>query len=123
VSSLAGPTHLALDPPSDDSKPIGQLLIAARRREGSLSFGRASMRRGVLLGRDDRCEANAVLDEGHLSRVHALLIMIGDALFAIDTGSTNGLWRSEERISSAEMLPGQPLTMSQRAHFEWRPIH
>ena len=44
--------------------------------------------------RYDRCESNAntVLTDPSISRVHLLLVRVGEHVYGVDTGSTNGLW-------------------------------
>ena len=54
----------------------------------SLSPTAAELERGLLLGRYDRCQGR--LDDGMVSRVHALVLKRKDELLVIDTASTNG---------------------------------
>jgi hypothetical protein len=49
------------------------------------------LRRGLLLGRYERCDRAWIFENDHgVSRVHALLIERRGELFVIDVGSTNG---------------------------------
>ncbi len=63
-------------------------LIGPERRE-HIQVGQAALRDGVLIGRYARCD-RACLDDESVSRVHALLIQLGDELLVVDTASTNG---------------------------------
>jgi pSer/pThr/pTyr-binding forkhead associated (FHA) protein len=64
-----------------------ELISPAARRV--LRVGHAALRDGILLGRYDRCDGAAHADSG-VSRVHALLIQLGEQLVAVDLASTNG---------------------------------
>jgi hypothetical protein len=94
----------------DDEAAIGVLRISSQRRESALTLGPKAAKRGVLLGRYDRCNAASILTHGHLSRVHLLIVQIGATLYAVDTGSTNGTWISVagpgtgEELESVRML-------------------
>ena len=68
----------------------GTLEIIGETRYGALKIGDAALRDGVLLGRYARCDAAAILEDPSMSRVHAMLLQIDDALMVIDTASTNG---------------------------------
>jgi pSer/pThr/pTyr-binding forkhead associated (FHA) protein len=55
----------------------------------TLRVGQAALWDGILLGRYARCDGTA-MDDNNVSRVHALLIQLGDSLLAIDLASSNG---------------------------------
>ena len=67
-------------------------LIGPSFRE-TIRIGQQALKDGVLLGRYSRCDgAGGLSDDATLSRVHALLIEIDDALLVVDTASSNGTW-------------------------------
>ncbi len=88
ITSIRGP---------QESRPIlvvgddlaGTLELTGPDRSTVIRVGQAALRDGVLIGRYDRCDSAAVVDN-NVSRVHALLIQLGDELLVIDTASTNG---------------------------------
>jgi hypothetical protein len=75
----------------------GMLDIIGETRTGVLTIGNDALRDGILLGRYARCDGAAMLEDPLLSRVHALLVGIDDAVIIVDTASVNGT-----------CLPGQP---------------
>jgi hypothetical protein len=69
----------------------GTLEIIGPHRRLAMTIGHIALRDGVLLGRYGRCDAtDATGEDNSLSRVHALLLHIGDRLILIDTASSNG---------------------------------
>jgi len=87
----SGPAHVATRQDAGDEPVFGQLIIASLDRMETLRIGRESLRRGLLVGRYDRCDAGrtAIEDPG-VSRVHVLIIESDGLPYAIDLGSTNG---------------------------------
>lgn len=79
---------------------LGLLRVTSPRGSTALALSERSARNGVLLGRYDRCDNHGlrVLDDPNVSRVHLLIIEIDGALYAVDTGSTNGVRRGGERF-------------------------
>ena len=93
VASMRDVASRELDP------PIAWLDLASTRGHARLPLTDRTLSRGLLLGRDDRCDGASVLGDDNLSRCHLLLLGAGDATWAIDVSSTNGtqLVRGEER--------------------------
>ena len=70
------------------------LRIRAPRGERVYRISDAALRRGVLIGAYARCQASGdLLADSGVSRVHALLIEIGERPTLIDTASSAGLGR------------------------------
>ncbi len=65
------------------------------------SFDTASLSRGVLIGRDTRCDLRAHDDT--FSRVHAVLVNIDGRPFIVDAGSTNGIQFEGEEVKIAHL--------------------
>lgn len=91
VQVLPGPSF-ARAGRSEDGR-LGMLRVASPHGATVFNVGARTARTGILLGRYDRCD-NAglrVLDDPNISRVHLLIADIDGALYAVDTGSTNGV--------------------------------
>jgi len=69
------------------------------------------LRRGVLLGRYERCQAGHHCDES-VSRVHLVIVAIGDTVWAIDTASTNGTTLNGDELRSARLTGDDTLSMA-----------
>lgn len=95
-------------------------LIGPSHRE-VIRVGHAALCDGVLLGRYPRCDS-AVVDDNSVSRVHALMIQIGDALLVIDTASTNGTSRGNDAPARVHPIDGEVelrLGFETRARWRW----
>ena len=80
----------------EDGNPAGRLEVTGPFGTKSTRVGSAALRRGVLVGRDGRCDLT--VREDTVSRVHVVLLTLDDQLLVIDAGSTNGTWRRDEEI-------------------------
>ena len=59
-----------------------------------------------------------------ISRVHALVIEIAGKLYAIDAGSTNGVWLGERRVLLAPLSPRTAVALAgDLASVEWSFTH
>lgn len=99
----------------------GEVVLHAR---GMREFHRISSRRlehGVLLGRYERCgiALNAV---PLLSRVHLILVRMGDEVLAIDTGSTHGTWRNHIRVETTTLSDPDSLILATQLHLHWHRL-
>jgi hypothetical protein len=95
-------------------------VVQSEDGQTSLPLGATAARRGVLLGRYERCDAAGlpVLSDAALSRVHLLLLELEGALYALDTASTNGSWAGAQRMRSARVEPGLRFALARRAFVE-----
>lgn len=75
----------------------------------------AELERGFILGRYERCTSQ--LDDGRVSRVHALVVGRGEQILVIDTASTNG---TDVYPSPS---PGPPKTHARAARLRQKPSH
>jgi hypothetical protein len=89
-----------------------------RRRQHQVSAERLD--RGILIGRYDRCGIEIDNAQRGISRVHALLVKIGGEVWAIDTASTNGLWRDGARIEAEVLDDVDALTLGEAATLRWQ---
>lgn len=101
------------------------LLARPERRVGALSLAGlplavdlAMATRGVLLGRDPRCDV--IVADPCASRVHAAVLGIDGVPHLIDVGSSNGTWlETGERVRCAPLGPASAFFVG-RARVEWR---
>jgi hypothetical protein len=124
VRTSPGPSRASMSGVRDEAM-IGTLTLSAGGHRQSMTVGAAAARSGVLVGRYERCDTHgaSVLAHHGISRVHVLLVDVDGVLYAIDTGSTNGIFASggkeEVRVtalaSGAELVLGDDL-----ARMEWR---
>lgn len=73
------------------------------------SFDTVSLSRGVLIGRDPRCDLRA--QDNTLSRVHAVLVNIDGRPFIVDSGSTNGIQFEGEEVKIARLDSRKSFTL------------
>ena len=80
----------------EDDRVLGHLVVSARGKTQRIAIGERAAASGVLLGRYERCDTHGATVVSHhgISRVHLLVLSVGDAVYAIDTGSTNGTFRT-----------------------------
>ena len=119
VTAIRGPRETGASLVTDGDL-AGILELAGPSRHDTIQVGHAALRDGVLLGRYTRCDGTLGNDES-VSRVHALLIQIGDRLVVIDTASTNGTARLDqepERVHTIE--EGTELALGFDTRLRWR---
>lgn len=100
----------------------GTLELIGPHHRGIISVGHDTLRDGLLLGRYARCDGAALLDDPALSRVHALLLQVDDALLAIDTASRNGtsaFGQSRSRLIALDGDAELGLGKTTRARWQW----
>ena len=116
VSSITGPgggghaiPALVADA-SDNAMLTGSLLLRTREGIHELVPDISDLRRGLLIGRSRRCVLGRGFNENDgLSRVHALVTLIDDAVYAFDLASRYGLRdvsRPNHLIRSARLDDG-----------------
>jgi pSer/pThr/pTyr-binding forkhead associated (FHA) protein len=96
----------------------GSLRLARGRYRQRRHVSAARLDHGILIGRYDRCGI-AVNDANDVSRVHALLVKIGGDLWAIDTASTNGLWRGHMAVQAEILKDVETLRLGHVATLSW----
>jgi hypothetical protein len=100
----------------------GTLELIGPRNRGTIRIGHGELRDGVLIGRYARCNNAQLADDPSLSRVHALLLQIEDAIVAIDTASLNGTREVNQPKARLIQLFGDTelvLGTSTRARWHW----
>jgi hypothetical protein len=119
ITAIRGPRETSASLVTDGDL-AGTLELVGPSRHDTIQIGNAALRDGVLLGRYARCDRTVVDDES-VSRVHALLIQIGEQLVVIDTASTNGTARPDrepERVQAIEQ--GTELRLGFETWARWR---
>jgi hypothetical protein len=103
---------------------VGELVIASRSgATASVPVDAATARSGLILGRDERCDnAGWSLDDPRISRVHLVVIEIGGVMYAVDTASTNGVWRDGADAGGVAIPYDERLTIARGlAWLKWMP--
>jgi hypothetical protein len=100
----------------------GTLELVGPRNRGTIRIGHDELRDGVLIGRYARCNNAQLADDPSLSRVHALLIQVDDAILTIDTASLNGTREGDQPKARLIHLIGDTelvLGTATRARWHW----
>lgn len=120
VTAIRGPRETGASLVTDGDL-AGTLELAGPSSHETISVGHAALRDGVLVGRYSRCDS-ARVDDHLVSRVHALLIQIGEQLLVIDTASSNGTARpggEPERVHAIDGETELQLGATTRASWRW----
>jgi hypothetical protein len=120
ITAIRGPRETSANLVTDGDL-AGTLELASPSSHATISIGHAALRDGVLLGRYSRCDSKGVEDH-QVSRVHALLIQIGDQLLVVDTASSNGTARpggEPERVHAIDGDTELDLGAATRARWHW----
>ena len=109
ITMLPEVTHVSEIRASPRGPGAGLLTLRSTTAEASVELQQADLRRGVLIGRYERC-----MDQGllavlgtEISRVHLLLIDERDGVCAYDLCSSNGTWLDGHRIRDVRLGPGE----------------
>ncbi|MBI4815273.1 MAG: FHA domain-containing protein [Deltaproteobacteria bacterium] len=117
VHTFAGPVVLDEDAERLGAEPVGFLSLESEDQVDLRPIGAKALRRGVLVGRYDRCKLRSPTNT--LSRVHLLVVGDGDQILAVDTASTNGVWRGKEEVRATTISPGDRLHLGQDVTVTW----
>ncbi len=71
----------------------------------------------VKLGRDATCQI--VLDDPHVSRVHAEIVCNGVDVVIRDLGSTNGIFVNGKKVAEQSLLDGDKILVGTRLYFKF----
>lgn len=119
--SREGPL-LTLSGPERHETAWGELRLERDGREERHVLSRERLEQGVLLGRYDRCGIRLPEVLGSLSRVHLLLVRLGEDVLAIDTASTNGTWRGRTDIETTPLGEVDSLMLGSVLRLHWRRL-
>jgi hypothetical protein len=98
--------------------PWGLVRLVHGEQAVEVPMSREHLEQGVLLGRYARCGI-AVETLTTLSRVHLMLIRLGEEVLAIDTASTNGTWRARRRIGTVTLGNLDALELGKHLQVQW----
>ena len=108
----------------EDERPEdvwGELRLERGPRMETHRISRERLEQGVLLGRYERCGIPlAELDQ--ISRVHLLLVRMGEEVLAIDTASTNGTWRGRTEIETTVLGERDSLSLGASLRLHWHRL-
>lgn len=124
VSAAPGPVALSgLSLVGEDEAPAGHLVVGTGRFEERIAVGAVALARGVLLGRYERCDSAGLsaFADAMISRVHALVVREGEALYMVDVGSTNGMWLRDQEIRIRCMTPDDVMYLGSKTGVRWAP--
>jgi hypothetical protein len=118
--SRVGPL-LSLSGREERETPWGELRLVRDMEVERHFISRECLEQGVLLGRYDRCGIQlSGLDS--ISRVHLLLVRLGEDVLAIDTASTNGTWRGRKEIETTTLGDPDSLELGSVLRLYWRRL-
>jgi len=126
VTSVNGPARARIDALGEGDELLGTLELQSRLGNDSVRVGAAGAERGLLLGRYSRCDTAGAtsLSLEKISRVHLLVVRIGDDIWAIDTASTNGVASGGTGVRVHRLQPGDELSLADGVGaVRWRPVH
>lgn len=126
VTSITGPARAQVGALGEDDDLLGTLEVQSRLGHDAVRVGSGGAARGILLGRYSRCDTAGAtsLSLEKISRVHLLVVRIGDDLWAVDTASTNGIAFGGSEVRVHRMQPGEELSLADGAGtVMWRPVH
>ena len=109
---------LVLGDPDDVEVSWGALRLEHRGRKQRHEVSAERLERGVLIGRYERCGLE-IRAEPEISRVHALLVKIGVDVWAIDTASTNGVWRGGAAVEAEVLRDLDALRLGKAVSVGW----
>ncbi len=99
----------------------GTLDLIGPNLAGQITIGADELRDGVLLGRYARCDSSKLTDDPSMSRVHALMIQIGERVLLIDTASINGTrLYGHHRSRVIELTDDTDLQLGKATRARWR---
>ncbi len=118
ITSVRSPLLLG-----DDEPEIawGEVRVASGTSRWRRRISAERLERGVLVGRYDRCGL-LVANDTHVSRVHLLLVRIDREVWAIDTGSTNGIFKENQVFEAAVLDDSATLYLGEVTSLAWERI-
>lgn len=103
--------------------PKGTLLAYRHGRViEKLAVGARALRRGILVGRYDRCALGRSGCD-RVSRVHLLIVEDGKRVLAVDAASTNGSYIDGVEVRQSVMKEGCPVRLGDDLWIEWRFVN
>jgi len=120
ITTLAPPLLLG-----DDEEPElawATIRLQSRGAKAKRSVSAERLGQGLLIGRYERCGLSLGEIDKNVSRVHILLVRIGSDVWAIDTGSTNGVRKDGKGISSLILGDVDRLEFGSNMTLDWMKV-
>lgn len=123
VTSMKPVRPLRLDRPEGPTRYL--LTVESFGRHNLIAISDEAARRGVLIGRYERCETHGVpgFSSRNLSRVHALMIESGGDMWWIDTASTNGTLTRNGLVRLEKLAPSTQLQLPDQTIVSCEPTN
>jgi hypothetical protein len=117
-------TH-TLPPVVFGSDPVVGRVAGMMRVEGTdgnteCRISEDQLDRWLLFGRYERCQL-ALVGDHMLSRVHLMVVRVGEQLWAVDTASTNGTRRNGAPVSASPLQGAASLLLGRECLVRWKP--
>lgn len=97
---------------------VGRLELHTAYAARHEPVGTAPLARGLLLGRNERCDLCAQLDT--VSRVHAVVLELDGEPFLFDAGSTQGTFRDGRSVRVAALGSSSEFALGPERVVRWR---
>lgn len=120
VTTLAPPLLLG-----DDEEPElawATIRLQSRGAKAKRSVSAERLEQGLLIGRYERCGLSLGDIDKNVSRVHLLLVRIGCDVWAIDTGSTNGVRKNGKSIEALILEDSDRLEFGSNMMLDWAKL-
>jgi hypothetical protein len=121
--TVSGPL-LTLDtaePPARPERAWAELRLVRGSTVERRLLSLASLEQGVLVGRYERCGIT-LSESTRISRVHLVLVRVGEQVLAIDTASTNGTWRGDVDVETSVLADTDSLQLASCLTLHWRRL-
>lgn len=129
LSVIEGPARASAGLLGASEEPLGTLVVSAEGHSRKLVVGARAASQGLLLGCYERCDDDRLshLQHHSISRVHLLVWLHGETLYAIDTASTNGTFvhKDKKRVRTrlVRLASGLEVVLADdRARLNWRAL-
>ncbi len=123
------PSHVTmLAPPlllGDEEEPEvawATIRLQSRKAKAKRSVSAERLEQGLLIGRYERCGLSLGEIDKSVSRVHLLLVRIGANVWAIDTGSSNGVRKNGKTIEAIMLEDADRLEFGANMVLDWHKI-
>jgi hypothetical protein len=120
ITTLAPPLLLG-----DDDEPElawATIRLQSRGAKAKRSVSAERLGQGLLIGRYERCGLSLGEIDKNVSRVHLLLVRIGSDVWAIDTGSTNGVRKDGKGIAAVILDDIDRLEFGSNMALDWTKV-
>lgn len=104
----------------NDARIAGSVELGSAFGFQLTAVSKGALERGVLVGRDGRCDVSTPLNS--VSRVHVVLLRLDDEVHLFDAGSTNGTWRLDAEVKREVLQHGLVLMLGAELTLCWREV-